>query len=449
MLLDELERLTAEVQPLLDRREWTALRQRLADVPPPELADLLFAFPKTDRALLFRVVPRPQAAEVFSYMPTDQQNALLEDLTDAETRLLLANMRPDDRTHILEELPGQATQKLLNLLRPSDLAEARTLLGYPEESIGRLMTPDYMAVRPDWTVAKALEHIRQTARGSETINTIYVTDVQWRLLDALEVRRFILADPAQTVTDIMDHTFTSASAFDDREEAVRLIQRYDLEALPVIDSDGVLLGIVTIDDVLDVAQAEATEDFHKGAAIAPVRSYREAGVWALYRKRVVWLIALVFVNLVSSSVIAAYEEVLASTIALAFFIPLLIDSGGNTGSQSATLMVRALATGDVKLTQWLSTLGKELGVGLTLGITMGLASSLLGMFRGGPVVGLVVGLSMISIVLVANLVGILLPFLLTRFRIDPAVASSPLITTVADASGLLIYFSIAMWLLGG
>ena len=442
MALSEFEALKAEVQALLARREWTALRVRLAEVPAAELTDLLFAFSKPDRVLLFRALPRPLAADVFSYLATDEQNTLLTELTDEETRHLLANMRPDDRTHLLEELPGQATQKLLNLLRSADLTEARGLLGYPEESVGRLMTPDYVAVRPEWTVAQALEHIRRKARRSETINTIYVTDDRWHLQDSIEVRRFILAEPEQRVAEIMDYTYICASAFDDREEAVRLMQRYDLTALPVV-SDGMLLGIVTIDDVLDVAQQEATEDFHKTAAIAPVRSYREADIWTLYRRRIVWLVVLVIVNLISAAVIAAYEEVMAASIALAFFIPLLIGSGGNTGAQSATLMVRALAVGDVQLTHWLRALGKELGVGITLGVTMGAVSYVLGFFFGAPKVGLVVGLSMVAIVLFANLIGILLPFVLTRLRIDPAVASSPLITTIVDASGLIIYFSIA------
>lgn len=444
MPVTELEKMMInEVQQLLTECNWSALRERLADVPAPELAITLFEFEKNDRVLLFRALPRVLSADVFSYLLSDQQNALLEDLTDSETRSLLANLAPDDRTQLLEELPGLVTQKLLNLLSPADLIEARQLLGYPEDSVGRLMTPDYVAVRPGWTVAKALEHIRRKAHRSETINSIYVTDDQWHLVDDIEVRRFILAEPDETVSEIMDNTFVSVSAFEDREKAVQTIQLYDLDALPVVGTDGVLLGILTIDDVLDIAEEEATEDFHKGAAIAPLRSYREAKGWELYQKRIGWLLVLVLVNLVSSSVIAAYQEVLASTIALAFFLPLLIGSGGNTGSQSATLMVRALATGDVKLTQWLRTLGKEVGVGIMLGITMGAATLILGTVRGGIAVGLIVGLSMIGIVFTANLIGILLPFVLTRFKIDPAIASSPVIATLADATGLLIYFSIA------
>jgi len=228
-----------------------------------------------------------------------------------------------------------------------------------------------------------------------------------------------------------------------------MIQHYDLVALPVLDTDGVLIGIVTIDDVMDVAQEEATEDFHKVAAVSPLKtSYSESSIWMLYRKRVVWLVVLLGVNLVASGVIAAYEEMLLSTIALAFFIPLLIATGGNAGAQSSTLMVRAIATGDVKISQWLWAIGREMTVAGFLGVTMGVASSILGVFRGGPEIGMVVGLAMVLLVLVSNFIGVVLPFALTKVGLDPAVVSNPLITSVADVAGLIIYFSIAARFLG-
>jgi magnesium transporter len=433
-----------DIKELIEKKDWYALRGTIAKWPAPEIVDLLLTLDKPERVLLFRLLPRQLSEEVFSYFEPEEQNALLKELTDEETRQLLASLPPDDRTALFEELPGQATQRLLNLLSPEDLKEVRQLLGYPEESVGRLMTPDYVAVRPNWTVAQALEQIRQKGKDSETVNMIYVVDDSWKLLDALELRRIILANPTDYIEQLMDYSVVSLSAFDDRERAVYMIQRYDVFALPVVDSNGVLLGIVTADDVMDVAQEEATEDFHKGAAVAPLKvSYREAGIWSLYAKRIGWLITLVFVNLASSGVISAFEHTLSSAIALAFFIPLLIDSGGNAGSQSATLMVRALATGEVKVDQWIRTVLKELGVGVALGLTMGLAGSLLGYVRGGPAIGVVVGLSMLAIIVVANIIGVAIPFLLTKFRLDPAVASSPLITSVADAAGLLIYFVIA------
>jgi magnesium transporter len=437
-----------EIENLISNRAWADLRHLLSEWPAPEAADLLRALERPDRLVVFRVLPRGLAADVFSYLEREDKENLLRDLKNGETRQLLANLSPDDRTHLLEEMPGQATQRLLNLLDPEDFAEASALLGYPEESVGRIMTPDYVAVRPGWSIGRALTHVRRHGKDSETINRIYVVDGDWRLLDDFELRRLILADPEKTVADLMDHNFVAVSAFDDREEAVRKIQRYDLVALPVLDSGGVLLGIVTVDDLLDVAQAEATEDFHRVGAVEPLKmSYHEATVAELFRRRIGWLAVLVVINLVSSGVIAVFEETLQAVIALAFFIPLLIGSGGNAGAQSATLMVRAIAVGDVLVEQWLRAFLKELGVGATLGLAMGALSGVLGVLRGGLRVGLVVASSMICIVIIANLVGTLLPFALTKLKLDPAVASSPLIATIADACGLVIYFSIATWVL--
>lgn len=442
------EVLTPDIEDLIAQKNWAAIRESLANRPAPEIADLLLALPKRYRVIVFRLLPRAASSEVFAYLTTEQQNQLLKELTDEETRQLLANLSPDDRTALLEELPGQASQKLLNLLSPEDLAEARKLLGYPEDSVGRLMTPDYVAVRRYWTVGQALAHIRARGRGSETINTIYVVDEGWKLLDALELRRFIFAEPDETVEAIMDGRFVSVRASDDREQAVQVMQRYDLDVLPVVDSDGVLVGIVTADDVLDVAQEEATEDFHRAAAVAPLRAnYKDLNIFTIYRKRIGWLMALVFMNIFSGAAIAAFEETIAAVVALVFFLPLLIDSSGNAGSQSATLMVRALATGDVRLSDWGKLLGRELLVGGMLGATMALGVFPIGLFRGGPEVALVVALTMLLIVIVGSAIGLSLPFILSKLGLDPAAASAPLITSLSDISGVLIYFSLATWLL--
>jgi magnesium transporter len=440
---------TTYVEHLIAQRRWDHLKERIAEYPAPEVAELLLDLEKPDRVLLFRALPRPLSTEVFAYLKPETQNALLKELTDDETQRLLADMDADDRTTLLGELPGQATQKLLNLLSSESRREAQQLLGYPEDSVGRLMTPDYVAVRPSWKIGKALDHVRELGIDRETINWIYVVDDSWRLLDALTLRTFIVTEPEETVEEIMDHRFVAVSATADREEAVRTIQRHDLEAVPVVDSEGVLVGIVTVDDVLDVAEMEATEDFHLYGAVRPLESsYRESSVWSLFRKRVSWLVVLVGVGLVSSSIIGAFEGTLESAISLAVFIPLLIGSGGNTGSQSATLMVRAIATGDLELRQWGRALSKELAVGISLGLALGLATAALGIFRGGPEIGLIVGLTMVAIVLTANTIGAVLPFVLTRVKLDPAAASAPLISTVMDATGLIIYFTIATVILG-
>jgi magnesium transporter len=440
--------LKPEILELIESRAWTDLRDVLADWPAPEIADLLLHLRKQDRVLLFRALPRLVAADVFSHLEFEQQDELLHDLTDEEARHLLTNLPPDDRTHLLEELPGQATQRLLNLLRPADLKEARWLLGYPEESVGRLMTPDYVAVHPEWTVQDALEHVRVHGRDSETINRIYVIDQRWQLLDDIELRRFILSPPNASVADTMDHNFVSVSAFADRKEAVALIRRYDITALPVVDSEGVLVGIVTVDDVLDVQEEEATEDFHRVGSVEPLRmSLRDAPLTFLYRKRIGWLMILVFMNILSGAGIALYEDTIAATVALVFFLPVLIGSGGNAGSQSATLMIRALAVGDVRSADWLRLLGRELAVALAIGVTLAVGVGSIAYFRAADVM-VVVAMTMSAIVLVGSLIGMSLPFLLTRFGLDPATASAPLVTSLADISGVLIYFSIATWYLG-
>ncbi|HLS28224.1 MAG TPA: magnesium transporter [Opitutales bacterium] len=442
------ELILPEILELVEKRKWQELTARLADWREPEIADLLLHVAKTERVLLYRTLPRRQAARVFAHLDHEHQDALLSELGDEDTRHLLAHMKPDDRTALLEELPAEVTQRLLKLLSPEDLVEARQLLGYPEESVGRLMTPNYVSVSQEMTIAEAIDSIRRSGVDSETFNLVYVVGEDGRLLDGLRLRAIIMADPEDKVESIMDHSYVSLSAFDDREKAVQMIQRYDLYALPVVDSEGVLLGIVTVDDVMDVAQAEATEDFYKSAAVSPLEMpYSSATAPALFSKRIGWLTVLILVNLVSARLIAGYEEYLMQYFVLAFFMPLLIDSGGNAGSQSATLMIRALATGDLQLQQWGRALLKELAVGLLLGGVTGVLTYALGVYRGGHEIGLVVGLSMMAIVLLANLIGVILPFSLVRAKLDPAVASSPLITSMMDILGLGLYFWIGTMIL--
>lgn len=448
-----MEILRSDIQKLIEQRSWGKLRERLAVWEIPEIAHILQELDKADRVLLFRTLPRHLSADVFSYFEPEEQDGLLRELTDQETRHILENMGPDDRTALLEELPARITTKLLSLLGPEDLKEARQLLGYPEESVGRLMTPDYVDIRPDWTIAKALDHVRAIGKDSETINRIFITDDSGKLLDDIMLRHLILANPGGRVDSLMNHQFIALSAFDDRERAVELLQEYDLTALPVVDSDGFLIGIVTFDDVWDVAEEEVTEDIQKQASVSPLKmSYHRASVWNLYTKRIGWLAALVLLSLISSSVIAAFEEKLASAIMLAAFIPLLLGSAGNTGSQSATLAIRALVTGDIDLSDWREALLKEIGVGLLLGMTLGSLGWILGSVFGvrggtGIQIGTVVGVSMLTVTIITNLVGLILPFILEKVKLDPAVASSPLITTIADATGLLVYFSVASWVL--
>jgi len=440
--------LKPEILDLLAQHDWQAIREALADWPAPELAELLGELRKPDRVLLYRALPRRTASDLFAYLDLDRQDALLRDLSDDETRDVLASLEPDDRTHLLEELPGQVTQRMLNLLSGEDLKEARLLLGYPDNSVGRLMTPQYVAVHPEWTIEESLRHIRAHGVDSETINRIYVIDDRWQLLDDISLRSIILADPHRLISDVMDHSFVSVSAFAEREQTVYLIRKYDLVAIPVVDSGGVLVGIVTVDDVLDLAVEEATEDFHRVGSVGPIRmSLREATIGFLYRRRIGWLLALVFMNIFSGAGIAFFEDTIAATASLVVFLPLLIGSAGNAGSQAATMMIRAMATGDVRLRDWFGLLIKELSVSAALGITMAAAVALIALYHGGFAVMVVVVFTMSAVVMLGSLVGMSLPFLLQRFNLDPATASAPLVTSIADIAGVLVYFSFATWYL--
>ncbi len=446
--------LPREIQKHIDERNWRAIATYSKawpdfEIVAPEVVDAMLELDKNDRVLFFRALPTDLAVEVFALLDADTSDRLLVELTDAETRELLANLDPDDRTELLGELPGQVTQRLLTLLSPEDLREARRLLGYPEESVGRLMNPDYLAVRSDWTVGQALSHIREFGHEIDTISMLYVTERSGRLVDALSLESLVLADPEASLRSIMDYSFVCIRAHEDREEAARLMKRYEREVLPVVDSRDILLGIITFDDALEIAEAEATEDFHLTAAVAPLkRGYWETSAWGLFRSRIGWLAILVFVNLISSGVIASYEATLEAAVALAFFIPLIIDTGGNAGSQSATIMIRSMSVGDVKLDQWFRVLLKELAIGIAIGAALGLMGMVLGIFRGGHLIGMVVLATMLTMLVLTNLIGMILPFLLTRVKLDPAIASGPLITSIADAVGLVIYFGYANMILG-
>jgi magnesium transporter len=444
------ELLKPEIMQLIDERKWTDLKNGLMDWPTPEIADLLLNIEKQDRVLLFRALPRDISADVFAYLEYDQRDSLLKELTDQETKNLLADMSPDDRTALLEELPDKATRRLINLLSPEDLKEARELLGYPEDSIGRILTPDFVAIRANWTVKEALDHIRKFGRDSETLYRLYVTE-DGKLIDDIMLRYLILSDEKTPITNLMDYNCISVSAYDDQEEAVRIMERYDISTLPVVDSDGKLVGIVTFDDIMDVSSEEITEDFQRISGINPVdQSYLHAGVMKLWSKRIPWLLALMFTNFITVAFITAYDDVLKIEIALSFFIPLLIGTAGNTATQSATLVIRSLAVEEFHSGTWLKILSKEMFIGLLLGAFLGGITYIRGMMgeHGSLQLAIVISLTMLVLVVWANLLGTVLPLILSKFKLDPAVISSPLVATLIDVTGIIIYFNIAIWMLG-
>ncbi len=437
-----------DINHLIEEKKWNDIKATWAKMMPEDIAEQLKTILPKNVAIAFRLISKDKTAEVFSELDPAQQEFILTHIVDHSIKELLEDLPPDDRTSVFEDIPGELTQRLMNLLPADERKEAMGLLGYPENSVGRIMTPDYVVVKPDWTVDHAIRHIKKMGEDAETINMIYVEDNRFMLIDDIPIRRFLLADAKQKVSDLMDGEFTSIHATDDQEEAYKVIKKYDLSVLPVTDDEGVLLGIVTVDDILDVLEEETTEDFQKTSAIVPVEEkYYTASPATLYKKRIGWLMILLITDFFSSSIIAHFQNALQAVIALAFFIPILIDSGGNIAAQSSTLIIRALATGSLSIKKWFSVTKKELLVGLMIGLTLGIILYIRGFFwRGGPTIGMVVGISMVAITIWANLLGSLLPIVLTKFKLDPAVISSPLLTTVVDSTGLLIYFMLAEYI---
>jgi magnesium transporter len=433
----------------INNRRWEEIRSELIGLHPSEAAQKIEDLPETERAVVFRLLPEESAADIFEYLFDASQQNIIKNLGNEEVAAILNDMSPDDRTRFLGRLPDQILKETLILLSAEERKTASNLLGYGENTVGRLMTPDYVQVKKDWTVQKTLDHIRKFGKKAETLNIVYVVDDNHRLIDDIRTGKLLMASPETRIEQLMGVKFVALLDTMDREEAVQFFRQYDRSALPVVTENGILVGIVTVDDIFDVAEAEATEDFHRVAAVSPLdQGYLKTGLFVLFRKRIVWLLALVFMNIFSGAAIASFEDTIAAAVALVFFLPLLIDSGGNAGSQAATLMIRALSVGDVKLNDWWRLLLRDVSVALLLGVVMGLAVWGLGIYRGGFEVGLAVALTMVCVVLIGSTIGTLLPFILSRFRFDPATASAPLITSLADIIGVIIYFSIASWILG-
>jgi magnesium transporter len=368
-------------------------------------------------------------------------------------------MAPDDRTMFLEELPATATRQLLTLLSPAERAVASTLLGYPEGSIGRLMTPHYVSVREHWSIREVLDHIRAHGEDSETLNVVYVVDEHETLMDDIRIRELLLTPLDKRVAELMDRRFVALKAADDQQTAVAVFRRYDRTALPVTDSAGTLIGIVTIDDVLDVAEATATKDIHRiGGQEALDEPYMEIAFATMIRKRAGWLTALFLGEMLTATAMGAFEGEIAKAVVLAMFVPLIISSGGNSGSQASTLVIRALALGEVGLADWWRVMRREVLAGLALGCILGsigfLRISLWSAFSDiygehWLLIAFTVAFALVGIVLWGTVVGSLLPFLLRRLGFDPATSSAPFVATLVDVTGLLIYFTVAMIILRG
>jgi len=453
------EMTTFDLEAYIEARDFAALREEIRNWPAGDLAELMEPLSAEKEAVVFRLLPRNQAAQIFTYLPSERQQELLKAMAHEEVVNILNAMSDDDRTEFLEELPAEVTQRLLNLLSPQERQLAAKFLGYPENSVGRLMTPHFVRVKPRWTVAHALDHIRRYGMDSETMSMIYVIDDDGRLVDDLRIRHLLLASPDTLISDLMDERFVALKASDDREVAVEAIKDADLTALPVTDSQGVLIGIVTVDDILDVAEEEATEDIHKlGGSEALDEPYMEISIPKMVRKRATWLVVLFLSEMLTATAMGKFEAEIAKAVVLSIFVPLVISSGGNSGSQASTLIIRAMALGEVTLKDWWHVMRREILSGLLLGTVLGVIgfiriSTWATIFHAYGehwfLLAITVGLSLIGIVLWGSLSGSMLPFLLRRVGLDPATSSAPFVATLVDVSGLIIYFTVAAIILRG
>lgn len=458
-----IQLLEPEVIELIREGKYRELREALKTLDHADIAefltDLIDEQGAEDAAIAFRVLPRADASEVFAHLEPDDQEELIAKLGDERAIRVVESLDPDDRARLLDELPIEVTQRIIRNLSPETRRETQAILGYPPESVGRLMTPDYVRIRRNWNVGQALTQVRKYGRDAETINWVYVVNEDGKLVDDVHIRALILAEPETPVETLMDGRITTLVATDDREEAVRMMAKHDRSALPVIDGLGLLMGIVTYDDVADVAEIEATEDIHKLGGLEALRApYFSIRVAEMLKKRAPWLAGLFVLQIATITVMSVFESRLSTATVLALFIPLIISSGGNTGTQAASILVRALALDHVNPGEWVRVMGRELLSGLGLGTLLGLigfatvfVTHAIGLTSSEhtSAIAMVVGTAVVGIVLWGSLAGSLLPLFMQRIGLDPAASSSPLVATIMDVSGLLIYFTVAILFLRG
>ncbi len=451
--------LLPEIRELIEQRNFSALQRIFNDWLPVDLAELISDLPENEQAVLFRLFPKDVATETFEYLDFDAQQNLLTALTKKHVTQILNSMSADDRTALLEELPGTVVQELLKLLSFKEFKIAKTLLAYAEGSVGRLMSPDYLSVKKDWNINQVLDYIRTYGHESETLNVIYVVDDNGKLMGELLARTLLLSSPEKTVSEIIaEEKIITLTASQDQADALEAFKRYDSVALPVVDSNGYLIGVVTVDDMLDVAEEEETEDIQKFGGIEALEEpYIDLPIPLLIKKRAVWLVILFIGEMLTASAMAFFQDEMAKAIVLATFIPLIMSSGGNSGSQAASLIIRSLSLGEITIRDWWKVMRRELISGLALGCILGaigvfrviIWASVLGHLNTQWLyIGYTIGISLVGIVMFGTLTGSMLPLLLKRLGLDPAVSSAPFVATLVDVTGIVIYFSVASLILG-
>ncbi len=451
--------LKPEYEELIQKKDWETLRVAFEELDPPDIAEVLEDLPPEDSGVIFRILPRDKASLAFEYLPVDQQAQIVSTLTSDQLVGILNEMAPDDRTRLFEELPAEVTKRALATLKPEELRIARQLLGYPEGTAGRFMTPEYLTVKPTMTAAQALEHVRTRGKGVETLNILYVVDDRGALLADVRLGEVVMAPPEMKVAEIPSRQLVSLQASATREEVIGAFEKYDRTALPVTDSRQVLLGIITVDDVLDAAEAMATEDIQRlGGMEALDAPYMDIGFLEMVKKRGGWLSILLVGEMFTTTAMSYFEKEIARAVVLALFIPLIISSGGNSGSQTTSLIIRALAVREIQLKDWWKVAVREVRNGLALGSLLASIGFLRIYFWPmreklyGPHYGMVaitVAVSLIGVVVFGVLCGSMLPFVLRRLGLDPATASAPFVATLVDVTGVVIYFTVASLILRG
>lgn len=451
-MAEEMREAMENLLALIEDRKWGALRTELVEMNPVDIAALFEELSREQALVVFRLLPKTAAAEAFSYMEHETQEALIGVLTDKELGSVMDELGMDDAADLIEEMPAGVVKRVLRMTDPADRRIINQLLKYPEDSAGSVLTTEFVDLKADMTVEEALRHIRRTGPDKETIYTCYVTDNDRHLQGTISVRELLLAHENQLVGDLMQTNVISAVTSEDQETVAALFAKYDLIALPVVDSENRLVGIITVDDVVDIIQKETTEDIEKMAAVLPTdRSYLKTGVAETFCKRIPWLLLLMLSATVTGMIINSFESALSSMVALVAYMPMLMGTGGNCGSQSSVTVIRSLAIGDIEFRDTLLVIWKELRVSLMCGVVLAVANFakiflldnlLLGSHVSVPV-AIVVSVTVLITAVIAKLVGCTLPLLAKKVGFDPAVMASPFITTIVDAVSLAVYFLIA------
>lgn len=442
--------LTETIRVLLEERKFNTLRDILTTMKPYDIAAIFEELQDEKTPILFRILPKELAAETFVEMDDETQEFLIHGLSDSELKEVVDELFVDDAVDLIEEMPANVVKRILRQADKDMRKQINELLKYPEDSAGSIMTTEFIVLRPDMTAEMAIKRIRRTGVDKETIYTCYVTDNNNKLIGISTVKDLLLADDDDLVKELMEENVISVNTLDDQEQVAQMFSNYNFLALPVVDNENRLVGIVTIDDAIDVIQEEATEDIEKMAAVLPSdKPYMRTSVWGIYRKRIPWLLVLMLSATFTSAIISSFEGALASVIVLSSFIPMITGSGGNAGSQASVSVIRALSLGEIEFKSMFKVLWKELRVSILCGATLAAANFIKLMIfdlNGNPnafVIALVVSLTLLGTIMMSKIVGSSLPLLASKIGFDPAVMANPLISTVCDSLSLLIYFGIA------